>query len=149
MDILDKARKLESTLARTLDRAAHQWAGSARREPLEVVHAIVDAIGERLEPAGRGTHVFPFNKLTLSVLAGSRETRARFAAVFEAEPTLQERITKRLRDAGCAPADLRVHASTSAAARHGGQAQTFTSNSRGSSRRRGQFRHAAWPVSSS
>ncbi len=110
MDILDKARKLESTLARTLDRAAHQWAGSARREPLEVVHAIVEAIGERLEPAGRGAHVFPFNKLTLSVLAGSRETRARFAAVFEAEPTLQERITKRLHDAGCAPADLRVHA---------------------------------------
>jgi hypothetical protein len=110
MDILDKARKLESTLARTLDRAAHQWAGSARREPLEVVHAIVEAIGERLEPAGRGTHVFPFNKLTLSVLAGSRETRARFAAVFEAEPTLEERITKRLHDAGCAPADLRVHA---------------------------------------
>jgi len=110
MDILDKARKLESTLARTLDRAAHQWVGSARREPLEVVHAIVEAVGERLEPAGRGTHVFPFNKLTLSVLAGSREAKARFAAVFEAEPTLQERITKRLHDAGCAPADLRVHA---------------------------------------
>ncbi|MGH9147063.1 MAG: FHA domain-containing protein [Vicinamibacterales bacterium] len=108
MDILDKARKLESTLARTLDRAAQQWAGSARREPLEVVHAIVEAVGERLEPAGRGTHVFPFNKVTLSVVAGSRETRARFAAVFEAEPTLQERITTRLHDAGCAPADLRV-----------------------------------------
>ena len=108
MDILGKARKLESTLTRTLDGAAQRWARSARREPLEVVHALIEAVDERLEPAGRAAHVFPFNRVTLSVVAGSRETRARFAAVFEADPTLRDRVITRLREAGCEPTDVRV-----------------------------------------
>ena len=108
MDFLGKARKLESTLARTLDRAAEQWAKSGRREPLEVVHAILDAVEERLEPAGRSQHVFPFNRIKVSVVASSPETRARFSAVFDADPTLEDRVTKRLHDAGCEPASLNI-----------------------------------------
>ena len=63
MDILGKARKLESTLARTFDRAAQQWSKSGPRGPLEVLHAVLEAVEERIEPAGRGTRVFPFNKI--------------------------------------------------------------------------------------
>jgi len=108
MDILGKARKLESTLARTFDRAAQQWSKSGPRGPLEVLHAVLEAIDERVEPAGRGTHVFPFNRIKVSVVAASRDERARFAGVLDRDPTLQERISHRLREVGCDVPGLHV-----------------------------------------
>jgi FHA domain len=108
VNILNKARKLESKLAQTFDRAAQQWAKSGPREPLEVLHAILDAVEERLEPTGRGKTVFPFNRITISIAASSRDSRARFAAVFDSDPTLQDRVTQRLRDAGCDLPDLQI-----------------------------------------
>jgi hypothetical protein len=108
MDILSKARKLESTLARTVDRAAQQWSRSGPQGPLEVLHAILEAVGDRVEPAGRGKHVFPFNKIKVSIAAVSLEARARFAGVLDGTPTLQERICNRLREAGCNVPGLNV-----------------------------------------
>jgi hypothetical protein len=108
MDILAKARKLESTLARTVDRAAQQWARSGPRGPLEVLHVVLEAVEERIEPAGRGTHVFPFNKIKVSVVAVSRDDRARFSGVLDEAPTLQERISNRLRERGCDVPGLHV-----------------------------------------
>ena len=114
MDILSKARKVESKLARTLDRALQQWTKSGPLEPLETLHAVVDAVEARLEPLGRGRYVFPFNKVKVSIAAGSRDTRARFAAVLEGDGQLQERIINRLRDAGCDPTPLQVGVSYAA-----------------------------------
>jgi hypothetical protein len=111
MDILSKARKVESKLVRTLDRALQQWTKSGPLEPLETLHAIVDTVEARLEPAGRGKQVFPFNKIRVSIAAGSRDTRARVAAVLESDRQLQERITNLLRDAGCEPAGLQLSVS--------------------------------------
>ena len=108
MDILGKARKLESTLARTFDRAAQQWSKSGPRGPLEVLHAVLEAVEERIEPAGRGTHVFPFNKIKVSVVAASRDDRARFSRVLDEAPPLQERISRRLRERGCDVPTLHV-----------------------------------------
>jgi hypothetical protein len=108
MDILAKARKLESKLARTFDRAAQPWSTPGPRGPLEVMHAVLEAVEERLEPAGRGTHVFPFNTIKLSVVAASREARARFAGVLDGDPTLQEKICNRLRAVGCDVSRLHV-----------------------------------------
>ena len=108
MDILAKARRLESRLARTVDRAAQQWSKSGPRGPLEVLHGILEAVEERIEPAGRGVHVFPFNKIKTTVVAVSPDARARFAGVLDGTPTLQERIGKKLRDAGCASPSLQV-----------------------------------------
>jgi hypothetical protein len=101
MNILAKARQLESKLARTVDRAAKQWSKSGPRGPLEILHAILEAVEERIEPAGRGTHVFPFNTLKVSIEADSPDARARFSGVLDGPPTLQERISRTLRDAGC------------------------------------------------
>jgi hypothetical protein len=105
MDILGKAlgkaRTLESKLTRTFDRAAQQWSRSGPRGPFEVLQAILDAVEERLEPAGRGSHVFPFNQIKVSVVAASNDARARFAGVLEEDPRLQERIARRLRERGC------------------------------------------------
>jgi hypothetical protein len=108
MDILAKARQLESKLARTVDRAAQQWSKSGPRGPLEVLHGILEAVDECIEPAGRGTHVFPFNKIKATVVALSPDARTRFVGVLDGPPTLQERIRNKLREAGCDIPSLQV-----------------------------------------
>lgn len=106
MDLLGKARRLESTIARRFDRAAREAVGAVAREPLEIVHLVVDAVEHEIQPGGRGKRVFPFNSITLSVLAPSREERARFEAVLGGEPTLRDRIVERLRSKSCPIDDL-------------------------------------------
>jgi len=76
MDLLGKARRLESAIARRFDRAARDVVGAVPREPLEIVHLVIEAVAHEIQPGGRGKRVFPFNSVTLSVLAGSREERA-------------------------------------------------------------------------
>jgi hypothetical protein len=108
VDILGRARRLESKIARTLDSAAQRVAGTGAREPLAIAHAIVEALEREVQPAGRGRHVFPFNRLTLSVAAASAEARARLEAVFDGETSLRDRAVDRLRSAGCEVTGLTV-----------------------------------------
>jgi hypothetical protein len=108
LDVLGKARRLESSIARRLDSAARDFIGSGAREPLEIVHAIVEAVAHEIQPGGRGRRILPFNRVAVSVLAPSRDARARFEAVFAGEPALRDRIADRLRSAGCEPAELVV-----------------------------------------
>ena len=106
MNILARARKLETVIARTFSDAVNRIAPSGAREPLEIVHAILDLVEEEVHPAGRGACVFPFNRLKISVVASTREERARFEAVFDETPTLHDRILQRVRAAGCEVPDL-------------------------------------------
>jgi len=106
MDLLKKARDLEATLANTLDRAVGGLVRSGAREPLEIVHAIVEAAQEEIQSSGRGRRVFPFNAITVTILAPSRDARARFEAVFADGPLLRDRILARLGSAACHVADL-------------------------------------------
>jgi hypothetical protein len=106
MDLLGKARRLESTIARRFDRAATDAVGAATREPLEIVHLVVQAVEHEIQPGGRGKRVFPFNSITFSVLAPSREGRARFEAVLAGEPSLRDRIVEHLRSKSCTIDDL-------------------------------------------
>lgn len=108
MNILHKVRRFESDLTRTVERKAREWSKSGAREPIEIAQAIVDTVGERLEPAPRGRYVFPFNKLHVSIVAASRDERARFAAVLDSVPALRERIAARLHDAGCETNGMQV-----------------------------------------
>ena len=108
MTILDKARTLESRIARTLSRAAEDVVGSSAREPLEIAHAIVDVVERQIQPGSRGTRLFPFNRVSVSVLAPSRDARAHFEALFAAEPSLHDRVLHRLRSAGCAVSDVEL-----------------------------------------
>jgi hypothetical protein len=101
MDILGKARKLESRISRTLDVAVEGVVGRSPRQPIEIVQAIVDCAEQQIQPAGRGRRVFPFNRLVVHVVATSRPERARFAAVIEGPPSLQHRLAQRLNLAGC------------------------------------------------
>src|SRR5256885_1730400 len=108
MDVLGKARRLESMIAARLDEAAKGLIRSRTREPLEIVLAILDAVEQRIEPTGRGARVFPFNRIELSVVAPSREARGRLEAVFAGDTPLRTRILNRVQAAGCSPADVVV-----------------------------------------
>jgi hypothetical protein len=108
MNILHKVRRIEADLTRVVERTAREWAKSGAREPLEIAQAIVETVAERLEPAARGRYVFPYNRLHVSVVAPTRDERARCAAVLESEPTLRDRIHARVRDAGCDPTALQI-----------------------------------------
>jgi FHA domain-containing protein len=108
MDILGKARRLESRITARLDRAAKEFAGSGAREPLEIVHAILDIVEREIQPGSRGTRVFPFNRIEIAVLAPSRDARGRLEAVFAGDPPLPARIVERLQSGGCATAGLVV-----------------------------------------
>ena len=108
MDILAKARELEARLARTVDRAAARVIPPGGREPLEIAHAVVEAVEREVQPAGRGRQLFPFNRVRVLLAVPSRHLRARFEATFAAEPTLVQRIETRLETAGCLPPDLAV-----------------------------------------
>ena len=101
MDILRNLRRLESKLARTVDDAARKVTTARTREPLEILHAIVDSAEKRIEPAGRGKYVFAFNQINICIAANGREARARFEAVLGSEPPLHDRIVERLQAAGC------------------------------------------------
>jgi len=111
MDLLGKARRLESRIAGTFDQAARGLARSSRSaapEPLEIVHAILDAIEKEIQPVGRGARAFPFNRIVLSVLAPSREARGRLEAVFAGATPLHARIVDRLQSSGCAALDVEL-----------------------------------------
>jgi len=108
MDILGKARRLESRITATLDKAAKEFVQSGEREPLEIVHAILDIVDREIQPGGRGRRIFPFNRIDISVLASSREARGRLEAVLGGETPLTARIVERLQSAGCSVSDLAV-----------------------------------------
>jgi len=108
MDILGRARRLEARIAQTVDRAAARVDSPSAREPLEVAHGIVAAVESEVQPAGRGRHLFPYNRIQVRLAAPSRQIRARLEATFGAEPTLADRIHARLDTAGCQAPDLRI-----------------------------------------
>jgi len=108
MSLLHKVRRFEAGITRAVEQKAREWSRSGAREPLEIAQAIVDAVAERLEPAARGRYVFPYNRLQVSIVAVSKDDRARLAAVLESEPTLRDRVDLRLREAGCDPDGLQI-----------------------------------------
>jgi pSer/pThr/pTyr-binding forkhead associated (FHA) protein len=108
VDILSKVRSIESTLASRFDTAAKRLTKSGPREPLEIVHAIVDAIAREIQSSGRGKYAFPFNSIQVSVLAQSREVRDRLHSVLEGEAGVRRRIEDKLRSAGCRGSDVAV-----------------------------------------
>src|SRR5262249_17549866 len=116
MDILRRARRLESAIAGRLDQVAKGLVRSRTREPLEIVLAILDAVEQRIEPTGRGARVFPFNRVEVSLAAPPLEARGRLEAVFAGDMPLQTRILDRLRSAGCSSVDAVIEVQYVAAA---------------------------------
>ena len=110
MDIVGKAKSFERKIARSLDAAVVELVGASTSAPLEIVHAVLDRVEQEIVEGGRGQRLFPFNRITLHVVAGAREreARARMAAVVDGPPSLAERLRARLHAAGCKPPGVTV-----------------------------------------
>jgi hypothetical protein len=125
MDLLRKARDLEARITGRLDRSVGELVQSGAREPLEIVHAIVETVQEQIQPSGRGRRVFPFNAIAVTILAPSRDARARLEAVVADGPPLRDRIAARLQSAGCLLEDLNVTVHFEAKPRRGWTSTDF------------------------
>jgi hypothetical protein len=108
MDIRRKLQELEARIGSRFDRTVGELVQARTREPLEIVHAVVDIAAREVQSTGRGRRVFPFTAITLTVAAASRDARARLEAVFAADPALRSRVIQRLRAEGCAIEHLDV-----------------------------------------
>jgi hypothetical protein len=108
MDLLGKARHLETRIAKALDRASHRVGGTETLQPLEIVHRILHVVEGHVEPAGGGGRMFPFNRIRVTLLAVTRHERARLDAIVKGRVPLHDRIDHRLRAAGCDAGDLSV-----------------------------------------
>ncbi len=66
--------------------------------PLEVREAIIEDIEQRVESAGAGRRVLPYNRITVTMLAADKPSRARLQAALAG---LQESIVARLTEIRC------------------------------------------------
>ena len=74
--------------------------------PLEVREAIIEEIEQRVESAGAGRRMLPYNRITVTLLAADKPSRVRLHAALAG---LQESIVARLTEIRCAiPAGLAV-----------------------------------------
>jgi hypothetical protein len=101
-DLISRARTLESTLAASVEGAARHVAGSTTRQPLEIVHAVVDCVEQHVQPAGRGRTALPFNQIRVTMAAASPEAKAYLEVACDGPPSLHDRIVERLENLGCA-----------------------------------------------
>ena len=66
--------------------------------PLEIREAIIEEIEQRVESAGAGRRVLPYNRITVTMLAPDKPTRARLHAALAG---LQDSIVARLGEIRC------------------------------------------------
>ncbi|HEX5475869.1 MAG TPA: FHA domain-containing protein [Vicinamibacterales bacterium] len=107
MKIGKGARSAEARVARAVDTLVGRLVGPSAAQPLEIVHGVLEEAERQVQPAARGTWVFPFNRVTLELTAPSRDTRAALAAVVGPPDALRDRIVERLRHT-CAVEFLQV-----------------------------------------
>jgi len=107
-DWIDKASQLETAIASRVENTPRPPATSAR-DPLEILHAVLDAIGGEVLAAGRGRSVFPFTEVRVALLAPTPRDHARLSAAFDGPPSFEARTRERLAQSKCAVASLTVH----------------------------------------
>lgn len=92
---LNKAASVDRAIGARVEQAAAGVTGS-RRQPLEVVHAVVEAVAAELQPAGRGQMAFPFTQVRVLFVAPTPKDRARLEVASEGPPDLDARIRERV-----------------------------------------------------
>jgi FHA domain len=81
--------------------------------PLELLQAALDDLETRVQPAGRGSRIFPYNRVVVRI-AQSGADRAAIEAVFR---QLEPRLRERLAEVGChAPDTIEPHITCDSAA---------------------------------
>ena len=104
MSLLDKVTKLEKRLEKLAER------DDVAPEPVEIRRAILDEVEEHVTPGPRSKRVFPFNRVSVAIVAPDARRRTEIDAVLGGERGLAAAIADRLREAGCDPvAGLEAH----------------------------------------
>ena len=106
--LIGKARQLESAIQARIEGRPGPARAVSTRQPLEVIHAILDVIAQEVQPAGRGEVAFPYTQVRIWIAAASPRDRARLTTALEGSPTLGERIIERLSAARCDAPGLQV-----------------------------------------
>jgi FHA domain len=95
MGILDTVQKLEKRLEKLAERS------DVPIQPIEIRKAALDEIEDRVAPAGRSRRVFPYNRITLEVMAVDAAQRAAMEAVLGEGGDLAAAVVDRLTSSGC------------------------------------------------
>lgn len=95
MGIIDKVRRLEQQLERLAERT------DIPMQPIEIRKAALDEVEDLVQPTGRARKVFPFDRLTVEVVASEPAHRAALEAVLGQESDLDAAVRERLKTAGC------------------------------------------------
>lgn len=104
-NIVARARRLSKTVAVGIRRAVEP-ALDDRATPLDVRHAIVEAIEHRVQPAGGGRRILPDSHVKVRVLAADAASERALRTVLEG---VQGTVAARLRELRCdIPAGFRV-----------------------------------------
>ena len=100
--------RVDSALRAAVQRVQQWFDPPLDREaaPLEIREAIIEEIEQRVESAGAGRRVLPYNRVAVTLLAADKPSRARLQAALGC---LQESIAGRLSELRCAiPAGFAV-----------------------------------------
>jgi hypothetical protein len=103
MSIIDNVKKLEKQLEKLAERS------DVPLQPIEVRKATLDEIEDLVEPATKSRRIFPYNRVTVEVVAADAKRRAAMEAVLGERSDLGRAVLARLKSAGCPPPeDLQV-----------------------------------------
>ena len=107
MGIGKRAQSAETRVGRVVDNLVERLVGPSPRQPVEVLHLLLEDIEHRLQPAGRGRWVLPCNRISVELAAPTREARAQLTAVVGTPDALRARIVEHLRST-CAVGRLEI-----------------------------------------
>jgi hypothetical protein len=103
MSIIDNVKRLEKRIERFAERS------DVPLQPIEVRKATLDEIEDLVEPATRSRRIFPYNRVTVEVVASDAKRRAAMEAVLGERSDLGRAVSARLKSAGCpVPSGLEV-----------------------------------------
>ena len=103
MSIIENVRRLEKRIERLAERS------DVPMQPIEVRKATLDEIEDLVEPATKSRRIFPYNRVTVEVVAPDAKRRAAMEAVLGERSDLGKAVSARLKSAGCpVPAGLEV-----------------------------------------
>jgi hypothetical protein len=103
MSIIENVKRLEKRLEQLAERS------DVPVQPIEVRKATLDEIEDLVEPASKSRRIFPYNRVTVEVVAADAKRRAAMEAVLGERSDLGRAVSARLKSAGCPPPkDLQV-----------------------------------------
>lgn len=103
--IVERARQLSKSVAVGLRRAVNPPLDE-QATPLDIRHAIVEAVEWRVQPAGRGRRILPDGLVRIRILAPDTAAQRALRAVLD---DVQGVVTSRLRELKCeVPAGFRI-----------------------------------------